>query len=96
MSRKLQGSLQHVLRPHLSFLLYARNEMTQIKLERNETKGSVGGDFETSCSEQDLYVGRTQKDLEHFCLRNNTPFGFVKILSGVIYINNFLPKIIRG
>lgn len=91
MSRKLKGSLQHVSRPHLSFsALYARNEMKQIKLERNETKGNVGGHFETFCSEQDLYVGRTQKNLKHFCLRNNTPFGLVEISSGVIYINNSL------
>lgn len=95
MSRKLKGSLQHVSRPHLSFsALYARNEMKQIKLERNETKGNVGGHFETFCSEQDLYVGRTQKNLKHFCLRNNTPFGLVEISSGVIYINNSLvPKL---
>lgn len=64
--------------------------MKQIKLERNETKGNVGGHFETFCSEQDLYVGRTQKNLKHFCLRNNTPFGLVEISSGVIYINNSL------
>ena len=65
--------------------------MKQIKLERNETKGNVGGHFETFCSEQDLYVGRTQKNLKHFCLRTgNTPFGLVEISPGVIFINNFL------
>lgn len=60
---------------HTWVLLFClRNEMKRSKLERNETKRNVGGDLKLFGSKEDLYVGRTRKNLKHFYLRDNTPF----------------------